>query len=172
MTTDNFCFYLQNRLIQTSQTGGQWYSDTSPFSIPWLYHALHASCHAVYSICNSLFWYPHKLHAKNVYQINQWLIPQDFTHVTCNPRKISSTVLCMQAPVLCFYNALTYFATAVSYMHKMFMKLTPDQRASTCKSLNSSLPGRRWPTPRFSSSGLSGRPPRTCSCRSTEQRER
>jgi hypothetical protein len=33
MTTDNFCFYLQNRLIQTSQTGGQQYSD--PFSIPW-----------------------------------------------------------------------------------------------------------------------------------------
>ncbi len=35
MTTDNFCFYFQNRLIQISQTGGQWYSDTSPFSIPW-----------------------------------------------------------------------------------------------------------------------------------------
>jgi hypothetical protein len=35
MTTDNFCFYLQNRLIQTSQTGGQWYSDISPFSILW-----------------------------------------------------------------------------------------------------------------------------------------
>ncbi len=34
MTTDNFCFYLQNRLIQTSQTGGQQYSDTSPFRIP------------------------------------------------------------------------------------------------------------------------------------------
>jgi hypothetical protein len=34
MTTDNFCFYLQNRLIQTSQTGGQQYSDTSLFSIP------------------------------------------------------------------------------------------------------------------------------------------
>jgi hypothetical protein len=34
MTTDNFCFYLQNRLIQTIQTGGQQYSDTSPFSIP------------------------------------------------------------------------------------------------------------------------------------------
>jgi hypothetical protein len=33
MTTDNFGFYLQNRLIQASQTGGQWYSDTSPFSI-------------------------------------------------------------------------------------------------------------------------------------------
>jgi hypothetical protein len=35
MTTDNFCFYLQNRLIQTSQTGGQRYSHTSPFSIPY-----------------------------------------------------------------------------------------------------------------------------------------
>jgi hypothetical protein len=28
---------LQNRLIQTNKTGGQWYSDTSPFSIPWYY---------------------------------------------------------------------------------------------------------------------------------------
>jgi hypothetical protein len=27
--------FLQNRLVQTSQTGGKWYSDTSPFSIPW-----------------------------------------------------------------------------------------------------------------------------------------
>jgi hypothetical protein len=36
MITDNFCFYLQIRLIQTNQTGGQWYSDTSPFSIPCL----------------------------------------------------------------------------------------------------------------------------------------
>jgi hypothetical protein len=36
MTTDNFCFYLQNRLILTSQAGGEWYSGTSPFSIPWL----------------------------------------------------------------------------------------------------------------------------------------
>ncbi len=35
MTTDNFCFYLQNRQIQTSQAGGQWYNDTFPFSIPW-----------------------------------------------------------------------------------------------------------------------------------------
>jgi hypothetical protein len=36
MTSGNFCFYLQDRLIETSITGGQWYSDTSPFSIPWL----------------------------------------------------------------------------------------------------------------------------------------
>ena len=36
MTTDNFCFYLQNRPIQAIQTGGQLYSDTYPFSIPWL----------------------------------------------------------------------------------------------------------------------------------------
>ncbi len=34
MTTDSFCFYLQNRLIQTSQTLAQLYSDASPFSIP------------------------------------------------------------------------------------------------------------------------------------------
>ncbi len=34
--TPNFCFYLQNRLIQTSQTGGQRYSDTYPFSITCL----------------------------------------------------------------------------------------------------------------------------------------
>jgi len=35
LTTHNFCFDLQNRLIQTSQTGGQQHSDTSPFSISW-----------------------------------------------------------------------------------------------------------------------------------------
>jgi hypothetical protein len=34
MTIDNFCFYLQNRLIKTSQTGGQLYSDTSPLVFP------------------------------------------------------------------------------------------------------------------------------------------
>ncbi len=34
MTTDNFCFYLQNRLIQSSQTGGQQYRDTSPLVFP------------------------------------------------------------------------------------------------------------------------------------------
>ncbi len=34
MTTDNFNFYLQNILMQTSQTGGQWYNDTSPYTIP------------------------------------------------------------------------------------------------------------------------------------------
>jgi hypothetical protein len=36
MTTDNFCLYSQNRLIQTGQTGGEWYSDASPFSFPWI----------------------------------------------------------------------------------------------------------------------------------------
>jgi hypothetical protein len=34
MITDNFCFYFQNRLIQTSQTGGQQYSYTSPLVFP------------------------------------------------------------------------------------------------------------------------------------------
>jgi hypothetical protein len=36
MTINNFRFYLQNRLIQTGQTGGQLYSDTSPFSVSWI----------------------------------------------------------------------------------------------------------------------------------------
>jgi hypothetical protein len=40
MTTDNYCIYLQSRLIQTSQKGGQRYSDTFPFSIPWFSHHL------------------------------------------------------------------------------------------------------------------------------------
>ncbi len=43
MTTDNFSFYLQNRLIQTNKMGGQRYSDTSPFSIPWSDVAKHSS---------------------------------------------------------------------------------------------------------------------------------
>jgi hypothetical protein len=33
MTTDNFCFYLQNRLMQNIQIGAWRYNDTSPFSI-------------------------------------------------------------------------------------------------------------------------------------------
>jgi hypothetical protein len=36
MTTDKFCFYFQDRLIQTRKTGGQQYNDTSPFCIPCL----------------------------------------------------------------------------------------------------------------------------------------
>jgi hypothetical protein len=44
MTTDHFCFYLQNRLIQTGQTGGQQYSDTSPSSIPWHRYLREVDC--------------------------------------------------------------------------------------------------------------------------------
>ncbi len=56
MTTDNFCFYLQNKLVQTSQTGGQWYSDTSPFSI--------------YSLVPHFTgtWLPEPLPEKGIYQ--------------------------------------------------------------------------------------------------------
>jgi len=43
MTPDYFCFYLQNKLIQTCQTGGQWFSDTSPFNIPWLNELEHVT---------------------------------------------------------------------------------------------------------------------------------
>ncbi len=36
MTTDNFSFYIQNRQIQTRQTGGKWYSDISTLVFPGL----------------------------------------------------------------------------------------------------------------------------------------
>jgi hypothetical protein len=50
-----------------------------------------------------------------------------FTHVTFCLSKISCTIIhCMHALVQCFQNALTYFATAVSYGQKMFMKSTPE----------------------------------------------
>ncbi len=55
MTTDHVCLYLPNRLIQTSQTEGQRYSDTSPFSIPCLYYNFFSpsfilsSCHQLWS---------------------------------------------------------------------------------------------------------------------------
>ncbi len=55
MTTDSFCFHLQNRLIQTSQTGVQWYSDTSPFSIPWYYTHSSANMHCNGTACIRLF---------------------------------------------------------------------------------------------------------------------
>jgi hypothetical protein len=48
MTTGNFCFYLQNRLIQPSQTGGQRYSDTSPFSIPCKNISKNDVVHSIY----------------------------------------------------------------------------------------------------------------------------
>ncbi len=43
--------------------------------------------------------------------------------VTYNTRIISCTI--MYAPIQCFQNSLTHFATAISYEQKMFMKLTP-----------------------------------------------
>jgi hypothetical protein len=49
MTTDNFCFYFKNRLIQSSQTGAQQYSDTSPFSIPWF--SIQHSIYVIATLC-------------------------------------------------------------------------------------------------------------------------
>jgi len=49
MTTNNFCFYLQNRLIQTSQTGGQQYRDSPPLVFPgwviWCHITQHKNTH-------------------------------------------------------------------------------------------------------------------------------
>jgi hypothetical protein len=58
MTTDNI--FLQNRLIQTIQTGGQGYSDTSPFSIPWpnMTERLSLGNPSNLVLCNTLIWGP------------------------------------------------------------------------------------------------------------------
>jgi hypothetical protein len=47
LTTGNYCFYFQNRLIQTSQTGGQQYSYTFPFSIPWSHYMYVSPKHGI-----------------------------------------------------------------------------------------------------------------------------
>jgi hypothetical protein len=45
-----FLFHLKNRLIHSSRTGGQQYSDTSPFSIPcWMSLCWMSSCYV--SLC-------------------------------------------------------------------------------------------------------------------------
>jgi len=58
MTTDSICFYLQNRLIQISQTGGQRYSDTSPFSIPCIHQLNDALLRSVHRFFSNL-WIRH-----------------------------------------------------------------------------------------------------------------
>jgi hypothetical protein len=57
ITTDKFCFYLQNRLIQTSQIGGQLYSATSPFSIPWAPHPKFCSLKLLQTFSEYDPWY-------------------------------------------------------------------------------------------------------------------
>ncbi len=60
MTTNNCCFYLQNRLIQTSQTGGQQYSDLPPLVFPgWAFWTFESW------VNNSslLLWHPTIVHS-------------------------------------------------------------------------------------------------------------
>ncbi len=49
---------MQNRLIQTTQTGGQQYSDTSPFSIPCLGYrvCIQKAYYEYFSQLFSKFW--------------------------------------------------------------------------------------------------------------------
>jgi hypothetical protein len=76
MTTDNFCFYLQNRLIKTSQTGGQWHRDTSPLSIPcsiqgsWAEHST--------TVHNQVFLSP--LVSDRIWTLNLRIMSQMFYH--------------------------------------------------------------------------------------------
>jgi hypothetical protein len=50
MTTDNFCFYLQNRLIQTSQTPVKQEVNSTVILPPLVFHA-----DRIISICVALF---------------------------------------------------------------------------------------------------------------------
>ena len=61
MRTEIFCFYLQNRLIQTSQTGGQWYSDTSflVFPVLSLWH------HSLHGLWLNVFYFEFEKHLKS-----------------------------------------------------------------------------------------------------------
>ncbi len=66
VTTDNFCFYLQTRLIQTSQTGGQWFSDTSlQYSLPQLLDHYENNCRG--KILQLIFLQHHEQRKKNVF---------------------------------------------------------------------------------------------------------
>ncbi len=47
---------------------------------------------------------------------------------------------CMHAPMACFQNALAYFATAVSYACKMFLKLTTGLEGDRCWTVSWGLP--------------------------------
>jgi hypothetical protein len=58
-----------------------------------------------------------------------------FSRITCDTCKISCAVI---APMQCFQNALAYFAVAVTYAHKMPIKLVPvhlidDESSNGCK---------------------------------------
>jgi len=52
-TTYNFCFYLQNRLMQTSQTGGQWYSVLHHIVFPGLGYLGVCDTNRIGSVCVS-----------------------------------------------------------------------------------------------------------------------
>jgi hypothetical protein len=65
-----FLFYLQNRLIQTSQTGGQQYSDTSPYSIQckgyhWAVNLHHFSLMGRNAVTDGSTVYGGKPHSKD-----------------------------------------------------------------------------------------------------------
>jgi hypothetical protein len=65
------------------------------------------------------------------YEIVTWgKFHKHFMRVTYSLSKISCTIFYYEdGPMQCFQNTPTYFATAVNYTRKMFMKLTPGQPA-------------------------------------------
>ncbi len=97
MTTDNFCFYLRNSLIQTSRTGGQQYTDTSPFSIPCINPLFHQQIASIKKyFMNTLFHQTMNSSIKDSWFVNFML---------CKPLFYKSIV----PPGNCFINSLIHF---------------------------------------------------------------
>ncbi len=135
MTADNFCFYLQNRLIQTSQTGGQRYSDTSPFSIPCF-----IPCHGLTQVNLRLGIISHYNTQKTLqfYSIWQWHLQQQHLKLSLQQswpkcylfhysrRQLQLSLLQFYATATNSLAAATFFSRALStcnlfwYSHKQF----------------------------------------------------
>jgi hypothetical protein len=64
MRTENFRFLFAKKTNPNLSTGGQWYSDTSPFSIPWLKTDL----------CKRSSLSPHRWQRERFYNID-WSAP-------------------------------------------------------------------------------------------------
>ena len=106
MTTDNFCFYLQHRLIQTSQTGGQRYSDTSSFSIPWK---------KIFDFSTAQV----ALHGHPFYLLNGWVA--NSAHV-CGAilllRSFSRWFYLLSMSMNEFYDCICWFCLSITYSHR------------------------------------------------------
>jgi hypothetical protein len=130
-----FCFYWWNRLIQTSQTGGQPYRDSIPWQNPTNLWNINWSiwkhpCCISLILCKNDFLMRANQNAlkRNIKSLKcSWNLPQEsiswaFLHAAIyNCNKIGYCILkaMWQSNV-----TIAYFATALCYTSKMFMNST------------------------------------------------